>query len=178
MGLHAFQHGIEIVRVDLHDLSILHPGQRLRRLACEVAHDPHHKRQFLQFDGPAHLDVVGDLYARRADAIEFMLCALFRHMSSPKCPSALLRLSGAQGRIQITRLKERNPESFAHRDGTAPRTTPPAMPSAPWAALHSEQCPLSTMRFCTLPLLSCKPIPIGSPPPPFSTAPAGRKSVV
>src|ERR1035437_810538 len=101
MGPHAFQNGIEIIRVDLHELSILHPGQRLRRLAGEVAHYAHHKGQFLHFDGPAYLDVVGNLYTRRADAIEFMLCALFRHLYPPKNPGGLFLLSGLQGRYRL-----------------------------------------------------------------------------
>ena len=74
--LHVRQHGIEIVRVYLNEFPVLDPREGFCRLAGEIAQHPHHEGQFLHFDGVADFHVIGDLYAWRADTIEFMLRAL------------------------------------------------------------------------------------------------------
>ena len=79
MRLHAFQHGVEVVGIDLDELAVLQLGKRLLGLAGEVAQDAHDEGQFLDFDGAADFDVVGDLHAGRTHAVEFMLRALFCH---------------------------------------------------------------------------------------------------
>jgi hypothetical protein len=62
MRLHAFQNGVEIVRIDLHELAVLQFGQRLLGLPGQVAQYAHHERKLLQLNGAANFDVVGDLY--------------------------------------------------------------------------------------------------------------------
>ena len=62
MRLHAFQNGIEIVRIDFHKFAVLQLRERLLGLPGQVAQYSHDEREFLQLDSAANLDVVGDLY--------------------------------------------------------------------------------------------------------------------
>ena len=48
----------------------------------EIAQNAHDEREFLEFDRVADFHVVGDVDARRADPIQFVLCALFCHLPS------------------------------------------------------------------------------------------------
>ena len=64
--LHTFQDRVEVVGVDLDELAVLQSGQRLLRLAGEIAEHSHHERKLLQLDGAADFHVIGDLYARGA----------------------------------------------------------------------------------------------------------------
>ena len=54
-------------------------GSGFFRLAGEIAEYAHHEGQFFLFDRAAGFDVVGDLNARGADPIQFML-QTFGHM--------------------------------------------------------------------------------------------------
>src|SRR5262245_20771078 len=75
-GLGGRQDLVEIVAIDLDELAVLEPGQRLLGLAGEVGEDAHHERQLLQLDRPADLHVVRDVHPRAPDAIQFVLHTL------------------------------------------------------------------------------------------------------
>ena len=64
MRLHALEHGVEVVGVDLDEFAILQGGQRLLGLPGQISQNAHDEGQFLQLDRVADLDVVGDMHAR------------------------------------------------------------------------------------------------------------------
>ena len=63
-------------------------GKRLLGLASEIAHHPHDKWQFLDFDCPTDLHVVSNLNPRRTNPIQFMLRTFSCHRNSEwrRCP--------------------------------------------------------------------------------------------
>ena len=69
MRLHAFEHAVEIVRSDLCKFAVFEPGHGLRRLSGEVAQDAHHEGELLLDDGAFGFHLIGNVYARLADAL-------------------------------------------------------------------------------------------------------------
>src|SRR6476469_4572797 len=80
--LHACQHVVEVIRRHLDELALLQLRQRFRRLAAEVTQHAHEERKFLLFDRAAGFHLVRDRDARRANALEFFLCAV-GHAGTP-----------------------------------------------------------------------------------------------
>src|SRR5579859_6640286 len=87
LGGHARGDGlqdiVEVVAINLNELTVLEFGQRFFRFSREIGQNTHHQRQFFLLDGAANLNVIGDLYPGWPDTIQFMLSA-FRH-KSPLC---------------------------------------------------------------------------------------------
>ena len=77
-GLVAGQDLVEVVAIDLDELALLQPGQRLLGLAREVGQDADDERQLLLLDRPVDLDVVGDVDAGLPHAVQLVLGALGR----------------------------------------------------------------------------------------------------
>ena len=69
MRLHALQHAVEIIRVDLDKFPVPQARQRVDGLAREISQDSHHEREFFQFNRVADLDVVGHVHARGPHAV-------------------------------------------------------------------------------------------------------------
>jgi hypothetical protein len=67
---HARQNSIEVVGRDLDEAAILDFGKRFLGLAAEIGHHAHHEGDLLHFNGVADFDVVGDMDARRPDALQ------------------------------------------------------------------------------------------------------------
>ena len=82
MGFHAFQNCIEVVGIHFDEFPLFELGQRLLRLAGEIAEYPNDKGQLLQFDCAADFDVVGNLHAGGTHPVQFVLCALSSHKIS------------------------------------------------------------------------------------------------
>src|SRR5580700_4728921 len=82
MRLHPFEHAVKIVRIDLNKFTILECSERRLGLSGQISEHTHDERQFFQFDRIANFNVVGDVYARRADAIQFMLRTFSSHRFS------------------------------------------------------------------------------------------------
>src|SRR5262249_11787864 len=74
---------VEVVAVDGDDLAVLQGLERLLGLAGEVGENADDERQLKLLHRAAGLDVVGDLDARTAHAIEFVLRA-FCHGGNPQ----------------------------------------------------------------------------------------------
>ena len=74
--LHARQHVIEVVRRHLDELPLLELRERFRRLPGEITQHAHEERELFHLDGAARFDFVRDRDARRANALEFFLCAV------------------------------------------------------------------------------------------------------
>ena len=70
---HPRKHLVEVVAVYLDELAVSEARLRLIGLTRKVAEHADDERQFLHFDRAADLDIVGDLHARRAHAVEFVL---------------------------------------------------------------------------------------------------------
>src|SRR5215475_7882269 len=77
--LHSEQHLIEVVTVNMHELAVPDRRQIIGGLAREIAHYADDERQFFHHHRPADLDIVGDVDARRANAADLLLYALFFH---------------------------------------------------------------------------------------------------
>src|SRR5215813_6716455 len=73
---------VEIVAVNLDELSILELGQRLLLLARIIADDAHQERQLFHLDCVTDLNLVSDLNSRRPHPTQFLLCTWrLRHLS-------------------------------------------------------------------------------------------------
>jgi len=81
MRLHSFQHGVEIVGIHLDELPLLELGKRLLRVPGEVSKDSYHEGQFLDLNGAANLNVIGNLHPGRTHPVQLVLCALSSHNS-------------------------------------------------------------------------------------------------
>src|SRR3954462_5872342 len=77
--LHVLEDRIEVVGRDLDKLPILEARQRLGGGSAQVRQHAHEEGELLGFDRTARLHVIADVYARRTDALEFLLCALSCH---------------------------------------------------------------------------------------------------
>src|SRR5262249_51490444 len=99
---------IEVVPVDVHGLPLLERTQRRRRLAGQVGQDADDERQLDLLHRPVGLDVVADLYARPAYAIQLVLHA--RHGTLSSDPRYGTRSSPTQG----GRSPDATPPSNSH----------------------------------------------------------------
>src|SRR5215216_1565453 len=78
---HPGQDLIEIVAINLHELTISDPGQRLIRHSGKITKHAQHKWQFFILYRASDLHVISDMHPWRANAIEFMLSTFFlRHL--------------------------------------------------------------------------------------------------
>src|SRR5215813_2913329 len=76
---HSEQHLIEVVTINLYEFAVSDGRQIFSGLAREITHHADDERQFFHHHRPADLDIVGDVDARRANAADLLLYALFFH---------------------------------------------------------------------------------------------------
>src|SRR5262247_1929950 len=77
--LHSEQHLIKVVTVNMHEFAVPDGRQILGGLTSEIAHDADDEWQIFHHHRPDDLDIVGDVDARRANAADLLLYALFSH---------------------------------------------------------------------------------------------------
>src|SRR5690348_14218006 len=79
--VHRLQHLVEVVGIYLDELPVLQCGQRLGRLTGEVPEYAHHEGKLLHFNGVAGFNLVSDLDSGWTYTTEFLLGALFGHLT-------------------------------------------------------------------------------------------------
>ncbi|MNN00309.1 hypothetical protein D3C81_1128960 [compost metagenome] len=77
--LHAFEHVVKVVLVEVDELALLELGQWLVRLAAQVGQHAGDEGQLFLLDGITDFHVVGQLHPRCANPVELVLGTFLRH---------------------------------------------------------------------------------------------------
>src|SRR5205814_10539098 len=68
-GTDRSENVVEVVAIDLDKLPVLDLGKRLGRLPGEICENADNERQFFLLGGVADLDIISNLYSRRAYSV-------------------------------------------------------------------------------------------------------------